>query len=104
MAAILSNVAAMLRNVAAILDNNQLCSYSNLVSVELNYVGLDCNNNSINSLCWWWVWRLRMKQYLMTTNYVVTPTWFQLNWITLGWTVTIIVSIVCNGGGFGGSG
>ena len=22
----------------------QLCSYSNLVSVELNYVGLDCNN------------------------------------------------------------
>ena len=44
MAAILSNVAAMLRNVAAILDNNQLCSYSNLVSVELNYVGLDCNN------------------------------------------------------------
>ena len=28
----------------AIFDDNQLCSYSNLVSVELNYVGLDCNN------------------------------------------------------------
>ena len=27
-----------------VVDPNQLCSYSNLVSVELNYVGLDCNN------------------------------------------------------------
>ena len=27
----------------AIFDDNQLCSYSNLVSVEFNYVGLDCN-------------------------------------------------------------
>ena len=27
-----------------VVDFNQRCSYSNLVSVELNYVGLDCNN------------------------------------------------------------
>ena len=26
-------------------DHNQLCSYSNLVLVELNYVRLNCNNS-----------------------------------------------------------
>ena len=29
---------------------------------------------------WWWT----------PTNYDVTPTWFQLNFIMLGWTVTIL--------------